>query len=474
MYSRKGESERVGRQVGEARVEWRDGDVDGAEAPRFDEGRLIADVRKFSFPRRVGSAGEARAKEMVVDEFREIGYEPVEEPFKFSLFFANFWVRGSLAMLSVLMALYVLRDFSGVAALAFHYFLMFLVLYFLVILVVFRDPTNFRPRNVPATNVYAKLPARKKPSGIVVVSAHFDSKSQRLTIKWRAGLAIFATAFSSVAVGLMLVRFVLALTTSVPTGALTWVIRALLVPVVFFFLLLAANTTGNSSPGAVDNATGVACVFELARHFRERPLDNYELWFVQFDAEELGTMGSRFFLRAHGKELKLRRRSGGKYWSSFNVNFDMIDTAVRYIQERKLVRKHVYRRLADAIRSASGELGIELHSWYLGPGASTDRVNFSKHHIEALDVCDWTGARVAHSTRDAPERVQPHLLRQACELVANVIGRIDAKRLEPKHPRWEKVKFWVESQQMAHREHKLERETKKVVDKIDKTLNYQA
>ncbi|MBD2110990.1 MULTISPECIES: M28 family peptidase [Cyanophyceae] len=61
------------------------------------------------------------------------------------------------------------------------------------------------------------------------------------------------------------------------------------------------------SPGADDNATGVAVLLELARAFAEQP-GKSSLRLVAFDLEELGFVGSRHYaaaLHQHGEPLGL-------------------------------------------------------------------------------------------------------------------------------------------------------------------------
>lgn len=48
-------------------------------------------------------------------------------------------------------------------------------------------------------------------------------------------------------------------------------------------------------PGAVDNATGVAAVLELARVFAAGPVPQRSLYFVGFTAEEKGLLGANYF-----------------------------------------------------------------------------------------------------------------------------------------------------------------------------------
>ena len=63
-------------------------------------------------------------------------------------------------------------------------------------------------------------------------------------------------------------------------------------------LLVGAHYDGPpQSPGADDNATGVAVLLELARRFREAP-PRRPIWLVAFDQEEAGLVGSQALARA--------------------------------------------------------------------------------------------------------------------------------------------------------------------------------
>ena len=72
-------------------------------------------------------------------------------------------------------------------------------------------------------------------------------------------------------------------------------------------LIGAHYDTVFGSPGADDNATGIAVLLELARFFATEE-KNYPLRFVAFDLEEYGLLGSRAyaqFLRAEKQPLRL-------------------------------------------------------------------------------------------------------------------------------------------------------------------------
>jgi len=62
-------------------------------------------------------------------------------------------------------------------------------------------------------------------------------------------------------------------------------------------IVFLLNTTDNSSVGAVDNASGIACNLELVNYYSipKNRLTNYNMWFLFTGAEECGTMGIRHF-----------------------------------------------------------------------------------------------------------------------------------------------------------------------------------
>ena len=73
-------------------------------------------------------------------------------------------------------------------------------------------------------------------------------------------------------------------------------------------MLIGAHYDGPiQSPGADDNASGVAALLELGRQWTEKP-PRRPAWMVAFDQEEWGMLGSKALakrLKAKGKKLKL-------------------------------------------------------------------------------------------------------------------------------------------------------------------------
>jgi hypothetical protein len=70
----------------------------------------------------------------------------------------------------------------------------------------------------------------------------------------------------------------------------------------YMFLIGAHYDSIPGGVGSVDNATGVATMLEIARHFSPNP-PAYTLRFVAFDAEEIGLVGSDHYYQDHLSEL---------------------------------------------------------------------------------------------------------------------------------------------------------------------------
>ncbi len=123
-----------------------------------------------------------------------------------------------------------------------------------------------------------------------------------------------------------------------------------------------------SSPGANDNASGVALILELARVLRGAP-GAESLCVVAFGAEEVGLVGSEAFVAAHdvGDE-------------AFMLNFDMVSKMTAPV----FVRGHA--GLADYASIVARDLGEELPAAPFPPYASSDHASFDAAGVPSITV----------------------------------------------------------------------------------------
>ncbi|MDQ7850280.1 MAG: M28 family metallopeptidase [Armatimonadota bacterium] len=154
------------------------------------------------------------------------------------------------------------------------------------------------------------------------------------------------------------------------------------------------------SPGANDNASGVAAVLEAARLLAGAPLE-LPLEVVAFGAEERGLLGSAYYVRQRGGQVAAM------------VNLDMVGVGVL----RAGNGSGDGPLLEAAERVASGQ-GVALPRFRL-PGGS-DHASFERAGIPTVFLHTGDDPQI-HTPGDVLERLDPRLLAQAAQLAAAVV-----------------------------------------------------
>lgn len=152
------------------------------------------------------------------------------------------------------------------------------------------------------------------------------------------------------------------------------------------------------APGADDNASGVAAVLECARVLREERLSR-SVEFILFDAEELGLLGSRYYVGALDTEVVYEGV----------LNLDMIgwepnETMSAAIAQRSEATPDTI--LVDAIEEAIASFTLPIEMSFIMPWeqGSSDHVTFWSMGIPAVLLIEGrTGDRTPyyHSCADA-------------------------------------------------------------------------
>ena len=401
----------------------------------FAKDTLFDYVKLFSFPRLVGTEGEKEAVKLTIDTFRKIGFEDSHikrEPFEFSDFYSTTLIK-LLMVINLTFSLFILMFTYINLYISFFVIGAFSIIIFFIIKGL-RHPENpgfwgeYYGNTLSATNIFVKIPANKLPdskAGNIIISAHLDSKSQTFKTSWRVVLyriwlytgiflggfliALFVRTFSPLKLNLL----------AVGTGL--WVCTIIISISNIFLLFL---NTGNESPGALDNASGVAIVFVLSNYFKENPLENFNLWFCQFSAEELGTMGSRFFVNSHEEQFIKGR--------TFHINLDMISCAgnsrnkVEYLESYGVLpRKKIAPLLSKYLDEAALKEKIKISGFHLSTGAHTDSVPFHLRKYDSVDIVTRAAGKYTHNKIDTPDKVDPKVLQEASLIIRKSISMLD-------------------------------------------------
>ena len=134
----------------------------------------------------------------------------------------------------------------------------------------------------------------KNNDRVALFISHLDSKGQRFKIQTRIKTIRLWITTSIALLFILPFRFLI----SLRFEDIFYVISGCpLILNILALLILIFNSTDNSSEGAVDNASGIACNLELLNHYsiEKNRLTNYNVWLLFTGAEECGTMGARHF-----------------------------------------------------------------------------------------------------------------------------------------------------------------------------------
>lgn len=341
-------------------------------------------------PRPVGSEALERARERCASDLRALGFDVHERPFVFSAFpgrFATPLIGGAAA---------ALVGVAGRAALAGSRLapLLWLGVGLSVLLAaawwLARRGVLAAPLlREPGVNLEA---SRRDAIPLVWLCAHLDSKSQPVPSLVRsAGIVVEG---AGVLLALLLAA---ASALHVAVHPIHWVAAGLLTLVGALPVVL--STVGARSPGALDNASGVATVLAAAHQLGDVP----GVGVLVTDAEELGLAGARAWAPGHEGEIVL--------------NCDGIDDAgriaVMWVGKRPA-------ELLSAVDLASRSTGVACEAMRLIPGLLTDSVAFTGAGLHSVTFSRGSAASLlrVHGPADDLARLRGTGIAETATLLA--------------------------------------------------------
>ena len=176
-----------------------------------------------------------------------------------------------------------------------------------------------------------------------------------------------------------------------------------------------------SVPGANDNLTAVAMLVELARTFREDPLENLRVLLVSCGSEETLQEGVRAFGRRRFGELPRDR--------TWFLNIDSVGSSelVPLESEGSLVMRDYDHDFLDFVCESAAEAGVPLRrgsrSWTSTDGCVPLVAGYPTATLVSLTP--WKTIANYHSPADTPENVDYGTVEQAvavAERVARQLG----------------------------------------------------
>lgn len=247
-------------------------------------------------------------------------------------------------------------------------------------------------------NLEFKRPHARPPG--IWLCAHLDTKSQPVpTLVRVAGIGLAGLGYAA--------TFALAVIAASGTAADPSYWAAAAIVTLIGAIPVVLSVTGNHSPGALDNASGVAAVIEAAR-----ALDGREIGVLVTDAEELGLAGARAW--TNNKEFRA---------DAVMLNCDGVDDSG---DNMAMYSGRPPRALLDGVVRAAATVRVPCRSRRLPLGILTDSVAFADAELAAVTFSRGSLASLArvHTRRDDLARLRGTGIADVAALIAATANQL--------------------------------------------------
>ena len=164
-------------------------------------------------------------------------------------------------------------------------------------------------------------------------------------------------------------------------------------------------------PGANDNASGVAFLLSLVKHYASvKP--KYTLVFIAFAGEEIGLIGSKFFTEHPVFPLSKIK---------FLLNFDMAGTGEDGIQ---IVNGKIYQQKFDLITRLNEQDKLLKQVKSRGEACNSDHCMFHTKGVPCFFIYTLGGIQAYHDIYDRPETLPLTEFEDYFKLVVSFISKL--------------------------------------------------
>jgi hypothetical protein len=360
--------------------------------------------------RPAGSHAESQAREYVANQLRIWGYTPIKLGVHFSPH-----VRFEIIPFAIALSLIT----SATAIQTFPEIVIWLPVCFILIPNITRWMIRRRKRTETSENVFSSLePETEKPT--LIICAHLDTapvheSSSQLSIylNHQTMNILQRTAFLvSILAGFHLFHFFIPIW-------LFWGVRIVCLIVAAWYLITylknAPSKKSVFSPGAIDNASGVALNLALAEYFSTHQLPHLRLGFLFTGAEETGLHGAEDFAKS----------LAGKNFPLAVLNLDMVGAGHQLCLVTKVgVLFPIMTTPALNELMLDVEPSIQQVQYTLRAG---DFLPFLKWKIPAISL-ETRGSKCAemayHTIKDTTSMIDPLTLEMTADVILKFIHRL--------------------------------------------------
>jgi hypothetical protein len=381
---------------------------------------LIGHVEALAFDRSAASVGETKAINYIQEELNLGGIESRAEYFSWN------------TPISMLMKTIYLMAIGYL--LVFRLFLLIVGFFFIKYMFQRTRRISFVKKE-ESKNVIAKISAKKNepPTPIIIFTAHYDSVSSRVPYKVQRvllviiKLIIFPYIGLSIFISIWLTLNILRVTylnnfIVYLISILSLVTLSAIIPIFLFIF------TSNVSAGSIDNASGVSILIELSKIIKNQPLNNFEVLFIWFGAEEWGLKGSKKFVKKHSKNFKEKYNLE----KSININIDMVGSYIGLLDKTGLFKKSINSDLNDILQASANKLNIPIDRYEKVFKPKSDFRSFrifrrgTKKKFQIACFHSDKDSKYIHSKSDTPDKCSNKNLIDCLEICYDAVSYLDS------------------------------------------------
>lgn len=412
-------------------------------------------------PRTPGTDGEKKLHDHMSSKLKDLGLNPKTEKFIFAPFssigglpYAG-WGGIVITILSIIGI--VLCSLNTIAGFAIHFLATAytIVLWTWIVASVFKYKTWFDWcfKQEISHNTYAELlPEDGQYDYTIFLSGHTDTS---WTLKHSAIKSKLNPAFIYIKIGIGALSTVIASLVSIVCFVLTVIIlftsnaqavvdclqgyeymmwigifsAPFLMVGAFLLTLYRERNPRVASPGAMDNATGIALAYEIVKYYKENPdrmPKRCRIIDMNCGAEEAGLRGSLAFVRNH--------KDDGMLDNAYHINIDSVADKdfFEVIHGDAWLCPHFDKGLEDMFFDAMKEAGIEKPGNMSNPVGGCDSTPFQKAGVKSITFAAQNPimSNYYHTLYDVPERFDADVVGLGMDVVLRVIDKISAQETQ--------------------------------------------
>ena len=377
-------------------------------------------TERLAFPRLIGSEGEKKAIEIVVDEFKNVGFTQISRD-QFTTSFYNWrFVRFIFLITGTLL---ILLAFSTYISPFLTFGLVIFAFFFSFKALGITDASKIKlcknaKYNYETENIFTELKS-KNSNAKVIFMGHWDSKSQSFSGSTRIMIFLISVFGTLILMISYLVLSLLAIFINLHIPILNNILLLVCIIIALIGAINYFNKTGNMSPGAFDNAAAVGTLIELARYYKLNPINNVDLLFLSTGSEELNVGGAKHFIQKYKDKIERD--------STYFINLDLIggNELIRLIASYGIPRKVSSKKLNKLFLDSSKKLNIKVKDIYAPTGAWSDYMPIVNAGYEACWLGSQPGLKFVHTKNDTMDLISKEGLKNILDLCVDVVKKLE-------------------------------------------------